>query len=308
MTDIFLETDRLLLRKLEEADFADYAAYAVDDEMSRMMGRALLKTEADILANFNWLKDKEPRCYGIVEKASGRLIGNLTVSALPAPLAALPQLQGWQGRTLSFCICRSAQRRGYAAEAVRAVVDELFNTEQMDFVQCGCYAFNEPSRLLQEKLGFAFLTRLCVPTPQGEAETIEHILWNPRRKNTMDLNAYFKSVIDQDREAVVICDLNHTIIYMNPAAVTDYAKYGGAALLGKSLLNCHNPQSVDAIHKVLDWFAADASHNIVYTYHNENHNRDVYMVALRDADGTLIGYYEKHDSRKAETMKRYDLF
>mgnify|MGYP000784409869 FL=1 len=30
--------------------------------------------------------------------------------------------------------------------------------------------------------------------------------------------------------------------------------------------------------------------------------------ALRDEDGTLIGYYEKHDSRKAETMKQYDLF
>ena len=56
-----------------------------------------------------------------------------------------------------------------------------------------------------------------------------------------DLNAYFKSIIDQDREAVVICDLDHTILYMNPAAVVDYGKYGGAALLGKSLLACHTP-------------------------------------------------------------------
>lgn len=307
MNKIFLETDRLLLRRLEEADFADYAAYAVDDEMSRMMGRAFLKTKADIRANFDWLKDKEPRCYGIVEKETGRLIGNLTVSPLPAPVAALPQLQGRQGRTLSFCICRTAQRKGYAAEAVRAVVCELFEAEQMDFVQCGCYAFNEPSRRLQEKLGFTFLANLRVPTPQGEAETIEHILWNPRRTLKMDLNAYFKSIIDQDRESVVICDLNHTIIYMNPAAVADYSKYGGAALLGKSLLNCHNPHSVEVIGKVLNWFAADASHNIIYTYHDEKHERDVYMVALRDADGTLIGYYEKHDSRKAETMKQYDM-
>ena len=116
-----------------------------------------------------------------------------------------------------------------------------------------------------------------------------------------DLNAYFKSIIDQDRESVVICDLNHIIIYMNSAAVVDYGKYGGAALLGKSLL-------VEAIRKVVDWFAADAGHNIVYTYYNPKHVRDVYMVALRDEDGTLIGYYEKHDSRKAETMKQYDLF
>ena len=27
-----------------------------------------------------------------------------------------------------------------------------------------------------------------------------------------DLNAYFKSIIDQDPEAVVICDLDHSIL------------------------------------------------------------------------------------------------
>ena len=45
----------------------------------------------------------------------------------------------------------------------------------------------------------------------------------------MELNAYFKSLVDQDRAAVVICDLEHTIIYMNPAAIASYAKHGGAA-------------------------------------------------------------------------------
>ena len=69
MNNIFLKTDRLILRRLEESDFPDYAAYAVDDEMSRMMGRPILKTEADIRINFNWLKDMEPRCYGIMEKS-----------------------------------------------------------------------------------------------------------------------------------------------------------------------------------------------------------------------------------------------
>ena len=56
-----------------------------------------------------------------------------------------------------------------------------------------------------------------------------------------DLNAYFKSIIDQDRESVVICDLNHIIIYMNPAAVVDYKKYGGAALLGKTFWPATTP-------------------------------------------------------------------
>ena len=117
----------------------------------------------------------------------------------------------------------------------------------------------------------------------------------------MELNAYFKSIIEQDREHVVICDLNHTILYMNPSAIRDYAKYGGASLLGR------NPQSVAAIQKVVDWFAADKSHNLIFTHYDAKHDRDVYMVALRDDDGTLIGYYEKHESRTRETMKRYDM-
>ena len=30
------------------------------------------------------------------------------------------------------------------------------------------------------------------------------------------------------------------------------------------------------------------------------------MVALRDENGNLIGYYEKHEIRNHETMKLYD--
>ena len=120
-----------------------------------------------------------------------------------------------------------------------------------------------------------------------------------------NLNAYFKSVIDQDTASVVLCDLNHTIVYMNPAAIRNYAKHGGAALIGRSLLHCHNAHSNSRIQEVVDWFAASPEHNIIYTYHNEKQNTDVYMVALRDADGTLIGYYEKHAYRSPETMERY---
>ena len=121
-----------------------------------------------------------------------------------------------------------------------------------------------------------------------------------------NLLTYFKSILEQDKAAVVICNLQHEIIYMNPAAVTNYAKWGGYSLIGKSLLDCHNPESVENIKKVVEWFAADESHNIVYTFHNEKQNKDVYMVALRD-NGRLIGYYEKHEYRNPETMKRYDM-
>lgn len=120
----------------------------------------------------------------------------------------------------------------------------------------------------------------------------------------MELQPFFKSILEQDRCSVVICDLAHTIIYMNPAARKKYGKHGN--LLGKSLLDCHNTQSNEMIKRVVEWFAADKSHNIIYTFHNEKENRDVYMVALRDGDQNLIGYYEKHEYRNPETEQRYD--
>ena len=49
-----------------------------------------------------------------------------------------------------------------------------------------------------------------------------------RKDDIMELGAYFKSIIDQDHAAVVICSLDHKIIYMNPAAAANYHKYGGA--------------------------------------------------------------------------------
>lgn len=120
-----------------------------------------------------------------------------------------------------------------------------------------------------------------------------------------ELYPYLKSIIDTDRSAVVVCNIKHEIIYMNPAAVERYAKRGGAELLGKCLLDCHNPASKERIEQILAWFRESENHNIVYTFHNEKENKDVYMVALRDADNGLIGYYEKHEYRDRETDNLY---
>ena len=138
---------------------------------------------------------------------------------------------------------------------------------------------------------------------------VRKITYSKKQKiyKKIDMVNFYKSIVDQDRASVVICNLKHEIIYMNPAAVISYAKRGGDKLIGRSLLDCHNPESRDRIQQVVDWFAVDESHNIVYTFHNEKQNKDVYMVALRD-EGKLIGYYEKHEYRNAETMKQYDLW
>lgn len=121
----------------------------------------------------------------------------------------------------------------------------------------------------------------------------------------MELTPYFKSLIDQEKSAVVICDMDHKIVYMNPAACGRYNKWGGQALLGKNLLDCHNPKSRDLINRVLDWFRKDGANNWVHTFYNEKENKDVYMIALRNEQGEMIGYYEKHEYRDRDMTPLY---
>ncbi|MBE7043684.1 MAG: fatty acid/phospholipid synthesis protein PlsX [Ruminococcaceae bacterium] len=118
----------------------------------------------------------------------------------------------------------------------------------------------------------------------------------------MKQNQLFKSILEQDTAPIVVCDLEHTIVYMNPSAKARYHK----DLTGNSVKNCHNATSCEMIDKVISWFGERENNNMMFIYHNEKENKDVYMVALRDDNGTLIGYYEKHEYRNRETNKSYD--
>ncbi|MEE1187128.1 MAG: PAS domain-containing protein [Acutalibacteraceae bacterium] len=119
----------------------------------------------------------------------------------------------------------------------------------------------------------------------------------------MNLSAFFKSVIDADTKSVVICDLEHIVVYMNPAALSRYK----IDLTGKSIKSCHNADSNEKIDRVVAWFLQSKDNNIVYIAHKDKDNRDVYMIALRDDEGELIGYYEKHEYKNKETKKMYDI-
>ncbi len=127
------------------------------------------------------------------------------------------------------------------------------------------------------------------------------------RMKMTNISIFFKSIIDQDQASVVICDLNHTIIYMNPASIKNYAKWGGETLVGKSLMNCHNEKSQEMIIKVTEWFKTAECNDKVHTFFNEKQNKDVYMIALRDENKGLIGYYEKHEFRTKDETPFYEM-
>lgn len=116
------------------------------------------------------------------------------------------------------------------------------------------------------------------------------------------LYTYLLSVIEQDTAPVVICNLNHIVLFMNKEAT---ARYGN--LVNKSIFDCHNEKSADMIKRTVEYFAADTNNNKVYENYNQSENKDVYMVALRDENSELIGYYEKHEFRNKETSKVFDI-
>ena len=116
-------------------------------------------------------------------------------------------------------------------------------------------------------------------------------------------NQLFQSMIEQDTAPVVVCDMNSNIVYMNPSAIRQYHR----DLTGCNLKDCHNEASNRKIDEVLGWFQKSKDNNQVFTYHDPKQNKDVYMVALRNDAGDLIGYYEKHEYRTPERMAPYHL-
>lgn len=119
----------------------------------------------------------------------------------------------------------------------------------------------------------------------------------------IDIFGYFKSVLDVDDNPIVICNNQHIIVYMNKSGCQKYPKIK----VGDNLLNCHNSRSVKLICQVVEWFNKDCNNNCVHTFYNEKDNRDVYMIALRDANNKLIGYYEKHCSRNKDNEPFYNM-
>ena len=178
---MFLETERLIIRKFKEADFEDFCEFTMDEELCRMMGRDLITDANSARPTFDWLMNKEERGYVLEYKENHKVIGNLTVGKVPPHVQEQPKVQGKRGVALSFSISRNYQRKGLMSEAVSAVTQQLFK-EGMEYINCGYLDFNMPSAKLQEKLGFCYLMTESFPSGEGKITCVECILWNQEMK------------------------------------------------------------------------------------------------------------------------------
>ena len=95
--------------------------------------------------------------------------------------------------------------------------------------------------------------------------------------------------LDSMKNPFLFADTDHVIRYMNKAAVSHYDE--GEALIGQSLFDCHNEESCRMMREV---FAAlqDGEDERMIT-DDEKHR--IYMRAVRDEQGELIGYYERYE-------------
>jgi transcriptional regulator with PAS, ATPase and Fis domain len=85
---------------------------------------------------------------------------------------------------------------------------------------------------------------------------------------------------------ITVCDLKGIIVYMNDASVLGFHKYGGADLIGKSLLDCHNIHSQSKIKAMLEFPQVN-----VYVL-NKKHEKRIIRQFPWVEDGDAMGIIE----------------
>ena len=173
---MFLETERLVVRKFKETDFDDFCEFTMDEELCRMMGRDLITDAKSARPTFDWLMNKEERGYVLEYKENHKVIGNLTVGTVPPHVLECEEVQGKKGCALSFSMSRQYQRRGLMYEALSAVIKQLFQ-EGIEYINGGYFDFNVASEKLHEKLGFNYLMQETFSFNGEQITAKECILW-----------------------------------------------------------------------------------------------------------------------------------
>ncbi|WP_432836833.1 GNAT family N-acetyltransferase [Dactylosporangium sp. CA-092794] len=144
-----LETDRLLLRRFRADDAPVVAAYRSDPGVARYQSWEAPFPLAAAEAFVAGLAGCDPRDegwfqYALERRADGALIGDIGVRRHD---------EGRQAE-IGFTLATAFQRRGYATEAVRRVVEYLLIEEGLHRVHASLDGRNARSAALLSRAGF----------------------------------------------------------------------------------------------------------------------------------------------------------
>lgn len=146
MTEIELETERLILRMWREDYFEAYAEICADPEVMRYLGgKAFDRLEAwrHMAAMIGHWHLRGYGVWAVEEKATGRLIGRIGFMN-PA---------GWPGFELGWTLSRSAHGKGYATEGARRALEYAFTEMGREHVISLINPLNVASIRVAERLG-----------------------------------------------------------------------------------------------------------------------------------------------------------
>ena len=102
----------------------------------------------------------------------------------------------------------------------------------------------------------------------------------------------FQAFMNSMKNRYMFVDNNHIIQYMNKPALEQYE--GGAKLLGTSIFDCHNEES----NKMIKEIYAKMQNGLEEEMITDNEKYRIYMRAVRDDEGNLLGYYERYEPPK----------
>lgn len=147
-----MESTRLLIRRMEKGDEASFVSGIADRALRIAYGFPADMEDAVSAKIFERFSGLNNSC-SLVEKKTGTMIGFLleVEPELPENLrTGLPE----RGRTLAYAVFPAYQRKGYMLETLQVVIPELFGNGEAEYIHCGHFEENLPSRELLRKLGF----------------------------------------------------------------------------------------------------------------------------------------------------------
>ncbi|MGM9873375.1 MAG: GNAT family N-acetyltransferase [Bacilli bacterium] len=181
VTDIVIETPRLILKKWEYeylSDFFEYASVEGVGEKAGWIHHADINKSKEILTHFI----EEKKTFANIYKENMKVIGSLGIEFYGNE-DTFSEFFPYKGREIGFVLSKDYWNKGLMSEALSFVIDYLFSHLDYDFLLCGCYDFNLASKRVQEKCGFIPYRKLVFSTHMDTKESgILHLLVNPSKK------------------------------------------------------------------------------------------------------------------------------
>ena len=176
ISDITLQTERLILRPWRETDLDDFFEYASVDGVGQMAGwlpHESKETTQTVLDSFIAHK----KTFAL--ELDGKVIGSLGIECYKED--EFPELDHLQGRSIGYVLSKDYWGQGLMPEAVKAVQKYLFEKAGLDFLVVSHYVWNGQSRRVIQKSGFKYLKTIQLSTRYDTVEdTLVYLL---RREN-----------------------------------------------------------------------------------------------------------------------------